>query len=102
MVKELVIVKPEDIQQEYNKKAYIPFAVREAVGYILGQYPKFQVNGREYESCLCLEPHLINPFLRCMEAMGERVKIELDYTFKREPFYRIKECKSESLSLGNK
>jgi hypothetical protein len=43
-----------------------------------------------------LYPQALNPFLKCIEALGERIIVELDYDRNKQPIYKIKKIK-ESL-----
>jgi hypothetical protein len=44
---------------------------------------------KENSAAICVEPRLLNPFLRCLEAMGQEAAIELRISFKNDPYYRV-------------
>jgi len=76
--KEVVKVKPKDIQQTSDDKVFTSISVRHALQLFLS----------DAQDGFCLEPHMLNPFLRCLEAIGEWATVRLEY-INREPFYRV-------------
>lgn len=71
------MLNPNDIPGTSEEEWGCPSNVQDAV--------KWFLDGQR----VILEPHLLNPFLKCLENMKKGAKIELDFSFKHEPYYKI-------------